>query len=363
MRISYSALETYKSCPLKFKYQELDKIKTPKSIEAVFGSSIHSALKRMFQKSPLFPTLDETTGYFSDLWSEKASPIKEKPEYKAYFEEGKQILERFYKKNPPWNFNILDLESRFEVAVEDESAGETHILAGIIDRIDKNPETDAYEIIDYKTAKKMPSQDDADSNLQLSIYNLGLLKKWPHIKPENITVSLYFLKHNEKISSKRTKDGLEATKKEILNAINEIKESQKKENGFPPTPSALCDWCGYKKICPMWRHMYKTEAPQSPNEEEIKKITDEYFEIKETSLQKTKRLKEISSLINKFMDAEKLERVFGSGGFLTRITQERVSYDSKKMKEILKEIGRLEETEQRKTYSLLKATKNKKSAP
>ncbi|TSA57417.1 PD-(D/E)XK nuclease family protein, partial [bacterium] len=38
MRISYSSLENFKQCPLKYKFSQIDKIKEPKSKEAIFGT-------------------------------------------------------------------------------------------------------------------------------------------------------------------------------------------------------------------------------------------------------------------------------------------------------------------------------------
>jgi len=67
-----------------------------------------------------------------------------------------------------------------------------------MDEINKN----GIEIIDYKTSRKMPSQEMVDKNLQLSIYHLGLIKRWPHISPGEVKLSLYFLEHGEKISTK-----------------------------------------------------------------------------------------------------------------------------------------------------------------
>ena len=152
MRISFSLLETYKNCPLKFKYQQLDKIKTPKNIEAVFGNAIHSSLKKLFERTPLFPSLDEVIDHFQNNFAEKVESLNLEPDtIAAYTKEGITLLKNFYKKNPPWNFNVVELESRFSVILEDPENKETHILAGIIDRIDKHEENGAYEIIDYKT--------------------------------------------------------------------------------------------------------------------------------------------------------------------------------------------------------------------
>lgn len=363
MRVSFSSLETYRNCPLKFKYQELDKIKTPKAIEAIFGNTIHSSLKKLFQKTPLFPTLDEILNDFNNKWRQSFEKMDEEKKdenvFKAYLEEGVSMLKNFYKKNPPWNFNVVELESRFEVIIEDSAGNESHILAGVMDRVDKNPENDEYEIIDYKTSKRMPSQDDLDKNLQLSIYNLGLLKKWPHLAPEKIKLSLYFLKHGEKIESKRTKEELERTKNEILKIIREIQKLLKEEKEFMPIPSVLCDWCGYKQACPMWRHLYKTDSKPPTTQNDIEGLINEYFELENQTGQNKCRVSQIKARISDFMDQESVSRVFADKGYLTRILQEREAFDSQKAKKILENIGRLAEAMSKKQYSTLRATKNK----
>ena len=207
MRTSYSAIDTYRQCPQRYEFQEIQRLRAPKSREAIFGTLVHQTLKFMFEKNPLYPTLDEVVGYFREKWPEretflaesKADPSK-RPwtdfEEKTYQEEGIRMLKKFYEKNAPWNYLVVDLESRFEVTLADEKTGEIHILAGIIDRIDKLPD-DSYEIIDYKTGKRMPSQEALNRDLQLSLYSLGLQKRWPHLSGEDIKLSLYFLKHGE----------------------------------------------------------------------------------------------------------------------------------------------------------------------
>ncbi len=257
MRTSYSALTTYKQCPLKFKFQEIDRIRVPKGLEAVFGAIIHRCLKFMFERTPLYPTSDEIINLFRNLWEQKTG-IKISPEEeKAYCENGLDILKNFYRLNQPWNFNVLDLELRFEVLIPEPNIQENHILTGIIDRVDKTQNEDVYEIIDYKTSRRMPSQDDLDKDLQMSIYHLGISRRWPHIKPEKIKLSLYFLKHGEKITTSRSQKDLEDTRTFVIGAIGEIKKRIKNNYDFPAFPSPLCGWCGYKPQCPMWKHEYE----------------------------------------------------------------------------------------------------------
>src|SRR3989344_9384760 len=159
MRTSYSALNTFEQCPQKFKYQVIDKIKAPKSVEAVFGTTVHGTLKFMFSHDPLFPALDEISNNFSESWSTSSGNIfpPMAPEHKdTCAESGKEIIKNFYKKNPPWIYPVVDTESRFEVLMSDSQTNKSHILAGIIDRIDKIG-GGGYEVIDYKTERKLPA--------------------------------------------------------------------------------------------------------------------------------------------------------------------------------------------------------------
>lgn len=340
MRTSYSALNTYKSCPLKFKYQELDKIRVKKGKEAVFGAAMHETLKYTFTKNPLFPTLAEIIDFFKKIWRERSSKIEiDNEEKEDYEKDAETMLNGFYKKNQPWNFNTVDLESRFDFTISDENSEEKHTITGIIDRIDKNSDNE-YEIIDYKTASRMPSKDTVDRDLQLSIYHLGILTRWPQILPENIKLSLYFLKHNEKISTERSSRDTEKTQNALLSLIREILEKMNK-NDFSPTPSALCGWCGYKNICPMWKHEFK-EFSISNNQfskEKSDKTIKEYLELKEAEQKNKKRIAELQAKIHEFMNAENVERIFSENEYITRKIKETAKYDLEKVREILEPLG------------------------
>ncbi|MBI5045890.1 MAG: PD-(D/E)XK nuclease family protein [Candidatus Niyogibacteria bacterium] len=336
MRTSYSALDTYKTCPLKYKYQNIDKLKAPKSKEAVFGTIVHEALRCMFQKTPLYPTLDEVINFFITRWEEKKIKIAwQTGEEEAYYKDGLELLKQFYAKNQPWNFHVVDLESRFDVELADPETGEKHVLAGIIDRIDKIDDH-TYEIIDYKTARKMPSQNILDHNLQMSIYHLGLLRRWPHLEAKNIKLSLYFLKHNEKISTERDADSLEKTKASIISTINEIEE-RVKDQDFPAIPGPLCDWCGYKEVCPMWQHLYKKDAL---GEEEIRGIANEYLALKKASEENSAQIKTLQGIIHAYLNQNGVERVFGNNGYITRTVKRHAIYDVEKIRPMLEAAGK-----------------------
>ncbi|MDP1619452.1 MAG: PD-(D/E)XK nuclease family protein, partial [bacterium] len=133
MRISYSAFDTYQNCSLKYKFQNIDHIKTPKSKEAVFGSTVHETMKFIHTPGILSPTLDQAMEHFSNSWN--PAVFDSADEERAAFSQGVRIIQDYYQKNNPANFNIVDLESRFQIEIG--TADNKHIISGIIDRIDK----------------------------------------------------------------------------------------------------------------------------------------------------------------------------------------------------------------------------------
>lgn len=335
MRISYSSLETFETCPLKFKLQIIDKIKTPKSKEAIFGTLIHDTLKMFHQPSWVVPpTEDQLLKYFSQQWN--PSIFNNQSEEIAFFHQGVQILKNYYVKNCAQQFNIIDLETSFEVSLSSDT--ETHLITGKIDRIDKLAD-DHFEIIDYKTAKKMPSQKMVDDNAQLAIYHLGVINRWPALKNKPIKLSLYFLKHGEKISTFRTADNINQTKEKILTAIDKIQQCIS-HNQFDPHPNALCNWCNYQPHCPFFRHKYRLADQPTADEQKIKSLIDEYLELKTQSDKLADKMNEIKEIINVYCDKENAERVFGDKGYITRSRQQRFSYDYDQLRQILEPLGK-----------------------
>lgn len=336
MRTSYSALATFKQCPRRYKFKILEGIKEPKTKEQIFGTFIHDCLRYMFSRDPLFPTLDQVIEYYhlnfpQEAWDDAAREI--------YEAEGEKMLRKFYQKNAPWNFAVLDLESRFEVTLEDKETSQTHILAGIIDRIDKLPD-ETYEIIDYKTQKRLPSQAQVDRDLQLSIYAMGLKKRWPHVSAEKIKLSLQFLKHGEKLSTKRRDEDFEKTESDIIGTINDIEKRTRLNREFEPVVTPLCDFCGYKSICPAWKHLYKNVKSEAVAGNKIPDIMHEYFQLREAKQKSELRLKELTVLLTRYLGQEQIERIFGEDGVVSKRTIEKYVYDFEKIQSILEPLGK-----------------------
>ncbi len=333
MRISYSALESFKNCSLKYKFQNIDKIKEPKSKEAVFGTLIHATLKFIHAPQLIPPKLEEALDYFSKNWN--SDVFEDELEDRNAFAQGVAIIQDYYKKNNPSDFTIVDLESRFQIEIEDKERHSSHIISGIVDRIDKTE--DGYEIIDYKTTKKMPSQEKVDEDLQLSVYLNAFLARYPKEadKLDKVTVSLYYLKHGVKLSSTRTLAQLQNAKQLFLDVIAEIEKGE-----FVPNVTPLCDWCGFQKFCPMWKHKFKDE--RKIDTEEVNAAISDYINLKSAITSTKLQLMQLQEKIAKYMEQEGVERVFSEEGIIAQTLRKTYKYDEKQLREILEPIDKWE---------------------
>ncbi|MCK5080777.1 MAG: PD-(D/E)XK nuclease family protein [Candidatus Moranbacteria bacterium] len=325
MNTSYSSLNSFQTCPLRYKFSAIDKIKPgKKSPEAVFGSIIHSTMQFIHTGSFILPTQKEALNHFSQKWNPDV--FTNEFQERAAFAQGIKIVQSYYKNNDPHDIKIVDIESRFSVDLKHN--GEIHLISGIIDRIDKVE--DGYEIIDYKTARKLPAQSHVDDNLQLLIYLLAFLKRYPQLAktPEKIKLSLYFLKHDTKLSTTKTLSQLKDETEKILNLLDEIKDSS-----FEPQTSPLCDWCDYQEICPMWKHKFKEEISVTDAEKNtiIQKYLDLQTEAKEIRIE----IGQLQKSLLGIMEGEEVDRLFSGDKIVSKIHRQTFKYNERKLKEIL----------------------------
>lgn len=332
MRISYSAFDTYKVCPLKYKFREIEKIKEPKSKEAVFGTLIHAVLRYIHTPSLLPPSLEQALDFFAKSWNSEV--YENELEERAAFSQGVTIIQNYLTRHKPADYTIVDLESRFALEIGNNQTGK-HTVSGVIDRIDKTE--DGYEIIDYKTTRKMPSQEKVDHDIQLSIYLRAFLERYPQEinRLDKITVSLYYLKHGVKLSSKRTREQLAAIEQAFLGVIKSIEEEK-----FDPILSPLCDWCGYQPICPLWKH--KFAETRKLETAEVREAIREYLTLKHELSAEKLRLLRLQELILNYMEQEGVDRVFDEQGIIGKSLRQTYRYDEQKLRALLEPLDKWE---------------------
>lgn len=232
--LSYSQIQTFLDCPLHYKAKYILKIPTPPSAASSFGNTIHATLKDFYThpKSNVLELLKKN-------WSSEGYTSKKHEQ--AYFDRGQKYLTGYLKNNFDPRHLPAKLEEPFIVPLSPMLK-----IGGKIDRVDMLPDG-RIEIIDYKTSVTIPTQKDADADLQLSFYALvaTLLREPPfNRRPQDVLLNLYFFADQRKITTTRSAAQLEEAKRQIFAYADQISHSD-----FHCSGSQLCKMCDFKILC------------------------------------------------------------------------------------------------------------------
>lgn len=238
-KITFSNIQTFNVCPLHYKAQVIFNIPTPPTSNQSMGISIHNALYSFYKKvqDNTIPTKKDLLTILQEQWIHEG--FQNKKDEEENFEIAKTMLSEFYEKecHPP--VKPLALELPFSFTLKNGVK-----VSGKIDRIDKTE--NGIEIIDYKTGEYNVKAKDAHEQ-QLAMYALAATRiKDPRLNfaPEHITLSIYFLKGNEKKPITLTKKSLEEYEEELIETVEKIEKSN-----FACSQSPRCASCEYFMLC------------------------------------------------------------------------------------------------------------------
>ena len=322
MRLSYSSMNTYETCPAKFKFQYEDRVPQGRSAALSFGDSLHRALHLFHNRPvPVPPSVDELLEMLDACWVSEG--FVNDSEERTYQDHGRQVLSRYHHENAGDYRIPAALEFRFTIDVEGVA------LSGVIDRMDRIP-GGGYEIVDYKTNRRLPPQARIDQDLQLSIYHMAAREIWG-IEPERLT--LYYLLPGQRMTTVRTPKDVDELRRRIGVVAQRIDAGL-----FEPRQNPLCDWCEYQPLCPLFRHRYERE--QGDPAPRMTQIVDEWIGLKRKGREVYRRIDELAGLINAFADEHGYRRLFGTdGAAIDRRAQHVTAPIEERVREILEPLG------------------------
>lgn len=262
MKLSYSAISSYQTCPRQYRYRYVDCLPALPSPALSFGSTLHEALRWFYDvPTPVPRQPAELLEYLDSCWIREGYGSVE--EETRYYYQARSVLEMFHRNNAR-DFRIpVALENYFRIDI-----GFCE-LSGQIDRVDRHPEG-GFEIIDYKTNRRLPPARKLYDDLQLPIYNLAVERTW-EVSPEKVT--FYYLLHNHRHTIQVAPEFTERALAEIEKVALAI-ESE----AFEPCRNNLCPWCDYIDVCPLWEGKPKPAKKTSVPPMDVGQAVDELFE-------------------------------------------------------------------------------------
>jgi len=359
---SYSKVTCFEQCPLKFKFQYIDKIKTEieQSIEAFLGSLVHEALEKLYTdlKFQKVMKIEEVLDFYNDLWQKNWNDaiviVKKGYDKENYRKMGEKFLTDYYNHYKPFDKGkVLGLETTEFIDLDDKY--KFHVR---IDRLNEE-EDGAYEIHDYKTGGYLPEQAKFDEDRQLALYSLWILKKFDNVK--RIKLIWHYLAFDKEIISERTQDQLMKLRRETIKAIDKIEAAK----DFPSAVTRLCDWCNFRPICPHFKHLYKIETlePKKYLEDDGVKLVNNYAELQKKIKGLSEELEQVRQTLIDFAKKEEVDVIFGSDIKVSISSHESFKFPPKgeraDLNEIIKKLGLWDELAMVDTHELAKKIKNK----
>lgn len=239
--LSYSQMNTYELCPLKYKYQYLLKIPTPPVAQTSLGSTVHIVLQKFYQEY----MHDRTIGIsrLQELLETSWIPVgyASRAQAEQTKKEARNLLDNYFHSFHSPDIDIVDLEKSFRIKIDS-----TVFLTGKIDRVDKKADG-SLEIIDYKTGRR-PDDKKLKKDMQLAIYAMAAHDPGLYGKPiKKIHLSLYYLQAREKITLQKSEEDVIKVGAYVREIAKEIREGV-----FHPKIGMWCDSCPFKMLCEAW---------------------------------------------------------------------------------------------------------------
>ncbi|RPD40275.1 ATP-dependent helicase [Chitinophaga barathri] len=254
--MNVTALNNYLRCPLSFYYQNLVRVPSGRSENTEFGSAVHFALEKLFQKMQernAFPPREEFVKDFKySMLRNRECFTKEA--FKRRMEYGEDILSAYYDKYiHTWN-TVVSIERNVRNVVVNGVP-----LKGKIDKLEFNG--NEVNVVDYKTGdyektknnyRKFDRPNQRDPNggdyWRQAVFYKILLDNYKQKNWQVVSTEFDFIEPDKQKEYFREKIAI--LPEDITTVTQQIKDSwiriQNKEF-YTGCGKEDCKWCGFVK--------------------------------------------------------------------------------------------------------------------
>ena len=240
--LSATDIDTYRACPLRYKFARVFRIPQEPTLHQRFGIVVHQVLERyhaggerLGQEHSLEagrrPPLSELLALLEQSW--RRGGFGDSDEERQLRGKAAAALARYHERaqsddaQPGLVRAPVQLQARARTCCAGASTASTACPSG------------EYELIDYKTGRPKSAAQLAE-DVQLSLYAVGAREAWGL---EASRGAYYYLLDDEKVAVDGDEDWIRAVAIEVAEGI--------KAQEFEPTPSvAACSLCDYRLVCP-----------------------------------------------------------------------------------------------------------------
>jgi putative RecB family exonuclease len=248
--VSVSQIQAYLACPLKYRFQYVDRIPPPwRAAALAFGSSVHAAIEWLHRErlAGRIPSAEDVIAIFeADWYAANLGPVvfSDRESKEILPEKGRELLSLYFGETD--GKAPLRIEERFEIELVDPQTGEIFDLRlhGFIDLVEVD-ET----LVELKTAARTLEQGGLERHLQLSTYALVYLLREgriPKLRLDQLVKTK--VPRLERHRTNRTVEDLAWTARLIAGTAKAIQARH-----FYPNPSWRCTECEFFGNCQRWQ--------------------------------------------------------------------------------------------------------------
>src|SRR5215213_8741731 len=232
LMLSASDIDTYRICPLKYKFARVFRIPQEPTIHQRFGIVLHQVLER-FHGQWGGGSLGSLMELFEASW--RRSGFGDSDDELQFHERAVAALESYWQRDRDSDSEAVWFERSFAFKIG------PHLLRGRVDRVDRHPDG-SFELIDYKTGRAKTEQELRE-DVQLSVYQMGARESWGL---ETSAQSYFYVLTGERVPVEHSEEELERVRATVSDIAGGILKQR-----FEPTPSPdVCRFCDYRIICP-----------------------------------------------------------------------------------------------------------------
>jgi RecB family exonuclease len=241
-----SRLTAYEDCPRRYRYSYLDRPAPPKGpawAHNSLGASVHTALRNWYALPPARRDIARIPTVLRATWVSEG--YRDDAQERAAFTRAAQWLRDYLEQHD---------QADEPLGVERTVAARTATLAlsGRVDRLDRRD--GEVVIVDYKTGRRQPDEDDARGSAALALYAYAAERT---LRSPCRQVELHHLPTGTVAAHRHTEESLarqirraEQTVADIQDAQRSVADGEDPDDAFPVAPSQLCSWCDFRRVCP-----------------------------------------------------------------------------------------------------------------
>lgn len=266
--VSPTKIGTWLDCPRRFRLQYVERVKvTSQWAHLSLGNAVHDTLRDWWDVPPAERTRERLATLVAERW---------RPQ--GFRDDAQSAQWRANAVAMTWHY-LQQLEPGFSpVSCERTLAARTaaQSISGRIDRLDADPDNpDALVVVDYKTGKRVPGDDDVRGSLALAIYAMCVEQT---LRRPCTRVELHHVPSGVRVGRELPAETLDRQRRRIEQIGSEMSAAEAAwrtdsddDAHFPPRPGPLCGWCDFRDHCPQGSAMAPAKSswaglPESDDE-------------------------------------------------------------------------------------------------